>query len=289
MRRRNAKLSRFLSIGGVSILLVGTLGACSSSSTVEADPDCTPAHEFETVEPGMLTVATYDYPPYTLIEGDDAITGLEGDLLTEFAARQCLELNVQSSGGAGAVIPSVETGRADLGAGDWYRTEDRAEVVRMSAPTVLDVAAAVSMTGISSDDLDQGYKVGSVSGSLWDQSLQSWLGDDFTIYQDPESIYSDLNAGRLDVIIVSAAAAITRFEDNPIDGAEITTVEPNDNVPEFERPGQVNFPSSLENEGFGDALDAVIQDMHDDGTISDIVEKYGLDPQVADVGEAYNL
>src|SRR5690554_1637026 len=132
MHSRNVKFARSLSIGGAAVLMAGMLAGCSSSSTSAVESDCQPQHEFDTVQPGVLTVATYDYPPYTLIEGPDAITGLEGDLLTEFAERQCLELDIQSSGGAGAVIPSVETGRADVGAGDWYRTEARSKVVRMS-------------------------------------------------------------------------------------------------------------------------------------------------------------
>lgn len=292
MQRRNSKFSRLVALGGVSLIALAALTGCSSGggeSSAGVDGDCTPAHEFDTVTEGTLTVATYDFLPYTKIESDTELSGIEGEILTEFAKRECLTLSIQSSGGAGAVIPSVETGRADIGAGDWYRTKDRSAVIRQSAPTVLDVSVIVSKTGITSDELDQGYKVGSVSGSLWDQNAKAWLGEDFTVYQDAQSIYSDLAADRVDAIIVSAASAVNRLDESPIEGVQMQEVTPNENVPEFEKPGQVGFPTSLDNEPFGEALDETIQDLHDDGTIAKLLEKHGLSAEAAETGEPYEL
>ncbi|WP_449276857.1 substrate-binding periplasmic protein [Leucobacter sp. GX24907] len=292
MQRRNSRIRSLAALGGASLLAMAALAGCSSGGTAsnaEVADDCTPAHEFETVSEGTLTVATYDFLPYTQIDSATELSGIEGEILTEIAKRECLVLDIQSSGGAGSVIPSVETGRADIGAGDWYRTKDRAQVIRQSAPTVLDVSVIVSKSGITSDELDQGYQVGSVSGSLWDTNAKAWLGDNYTIYQDAESIYSDLAADRVDAVIVSAASAVDRLEGSPIEGIQMEEVTPNVNVPEFEKPGQVGFPTSLENEAFGDAVDETIQDLHDDGTIAKLLEKYGLSADAAETGEPYEL
>lgn len=213
---------------------------------------------------------------------------MEGDLITEIAARECLKLTVVSSGGAGAVIPSVQTGRADLGSGNWLRTKERAKIVHMSTPLWSDPQAIVSTTGLTSDELE-GKVIGSVAGNLWNESLQSWLGDNFKIYQDDESIYSDLAAGRIDGLVASAASAKYRFQDNPIEGATVITVTPNPHVPQFDAVGQVMWPSSLENEALGKALDENIEALREDGTITEILEKYGIDPAVGDPGPPTEL
>ncbi|WP_449278918.1 substrate-binding periplasmic protein [Leucobacter sp. GX24907] len=288
MKFRSTPISRILALGGVSAIAAAALVGCSSGSDSAANEDCTPAHEFETVTPGELTVASYDYYPATRVVDEHTLEGIEGDLLHEIAERECLTLTVTSSGGAGAVIPSVETGRADLGTGNWLRTKERAKIVHLSAPIWTDEQAVVSTSGITSDDLE-GKKVGSVAGNLWNESLQNWLGDDFTVYQDDEAIYGDLKAGRIDALVASAGSAYGRFEDNPIDGAEVIAVTPNPDVPEFEQAGQVMWPSSLDNEGLSAAIDEMIEELRADGTIAETLEKYGLNPEAAETGEPIEL
>lgn len=275
---------RLLAVGGAATLAL-SLAACSDSSPEAAGPsgDCTPKHTFTTITKGELTVASYDYPPATLIDGD-GLTGIEGDLLTKIAGMECLKLTVTSSGGAGAVIPSVQTGRADLGSGNWLRTKERSKIVHLSNPIWSDVQAVISTSGVTSDTL-KGKKVGSVAGNLWNSSLQKWLGDDFKIYQDDEAIYGDLAAGRIDALVAAAGSANYRFKDNPIQGATVIPVKPNPKVPEFASVGQVMWPSSLDNPELGKAIDENIEALRKDGTIAETLKKYGLDPAVGEPGE----
>ncbi|MFH8252563.1 substrate-binding periplasmic protein [Microbacterium sp. B2969] len=288
MSRTSTTLVRVFTAASVAALAAISLAACSGdASGSTAGGDCKPAHTFTTITPGELTIASYDYPPATLLEGD-GLTGMEGDLITEIAKLECLKLTVSSSGGAGAVIPSVQTQRADLGSGNWLRTKERAKIVYMSAPLWSDPQAIVSTSGITSDEL-KGKKVGSVAGNLWNDSLQQWLGDDFKIYQDDESVYGDLAAGRIDALVASAASANYRFQDNPIKGATVVAVTPNPNVPQFDAVGQVMWPSSLDNKDLGKALDEDIEKLRADGTITKILEKYGIDPAVGEPGEPNEL
>lgn len=287
MSQTTRTATRLLAAGGIVALTAGVLAGCAGGDTAGPAEDCTPLHEFTTITPGELTIASYDYAPATLIDGD-GLTGMEGDLITEIAARECLTLTVTSSGGAGAVIPSVQTARADLGSGNWLRTKERAEIVHMSTPLWSDPQAIVSTTGLTSNDLE-GKVIGSVAGNLWNESLQAWLGDDFRIYQDDESIYSDLAAGRIDGLVASAASANYRFQDNPIEGATVVAVTPNVQVPQFDAVGQVMWPTSLENEALSKALDENIEALREDGTIAKILEKYGIDPSVGEPGPATEL
>jgi polar amino acid transport system substrate-binding protein len=285
MSRTTRSLVRVLSAGTAAGLVALSLAACGGGCGSSAGSgDCTPAHkDLKTLNQGELTVASYDYAPATILNGD-TVTGMEGDLIGEIAKMECLKVTVSTSGGAGAVIPSVQSKRVDIGSGNWLRTKERTKIVYLSTPLWSDPQAIVSKTGLTSDDL-QGKKIGSVAGNLWNDSMQKWLGDNFKIYQDDESIYGDLKAGRIDALVASAASAKYRFKDAPIEGATVVDVKPNANVPQFASVGQVMLPSSLDNQDLGKALDEDINKLRENGTIKKILEKYGIDPSVGEPGE----
>jgi len=288
MSRNPRTLMRALSAGTAAGLLAISLTACGGSETAGSAADCTPAHtDLKTITDGELTVASYDYAPATILEGEN-VTGMEGDLINEIAKLECLKVTVSTSGGAGAVIPSVQSKRVDIGSGNWLRTKERLKIVHLSTPLWSDPQAIVSKTGLTSDDLE-GKMVGSVAGNLWNDSMQKWLGDKFKIYQDDESIYGDLKAGRIDALVASSASAKYRFKDAPIEGAQVIDVKPNPNVPQFAAVGQVMLPSSLDNEALGKALDEDIEKLRENGTIKKILEKYGIDPAVGEPGAPSEL
>ncbi|MCM0616885.1 amino acid ABC transporter substrate-binding protein [Paenarthrobacter nitroguajacolicus] len=287
MSRIPRPLVRALSAGTVAGMLAMSLAACGGSEAASSS-DCTPAHaDLKTITQGELTVASYDYAPATILSGEN-VTGMEGDLIAEIAKLECLKVTVSTSGGAGAVIPSVQSKRVDIGSGNWLRTKERTKIVYMSTPLWSDPQAIVSKTGLTSDDLE-GKMIGSVAGNLWNDSMSKWLGDKFKIYQDDESIYSDLKAGRIDALVASSASAKYRFKDAPIEGATVVDVKPNANVPQFASVGQVMLPSALDNDTLGKALDEDIKKLRENGTIKTILEKYGIDPSVGEPGAPSEL
>ncbi|WP_449276936.1 substrate-binding periplasmic protein [Leucobacter sp. GX24907] len=280
------KIRRVLAFSGIAVITAASLAACSSEGA-SSDGDCTPAHEFETINPGELVVGAYEVAPYVVIEDDETLSGWEGDLITKFADENCLDLVVSAAGGASAVIPSVQSGRADVGITDWYRTKERAKLVNLSYPHSLDLAAIISKDGLTVDDLE-GKKVSSVAGNLWNDSLQKKFGDNFTVYQDTEAITKDLEAGRIDAMIESKSSVTARLESTGSD-LQIVEIGPLDGVPEFDRPGQTTWVTSLDNDSIGEALDATIKGWHEDGTIEQAFEDYGLDPEQSKIDEVWEL
>jgi polar amino acid transport system substrate-binding protein len=276
--RRGAPVSA--AVAGLALVLSG----CSTAAGASVDPSCTPKHEFKTVTAGTLTVAAYDFAPHLKIEGNQ-IAGVEGELLNEIAKRECLTVTLQASGGAGAAIPSVQAGRADLEASDWWRTKARAKVVALSNPVYLDQGALVSVAGYKTvADLD-GKKIGSVAGNLWYDEFTLVFGDNFSVYQDPEAVFNDLAAGRIDAVIDSVGATTARFEANPIKDAQIVPLQPDARIPVTAHPGQLNWPTKLDNTELPQALNDNIEDLRKDGTIAELLKKYGMDASAADVGE----
>ncbi|MDJ0460019.1 ABC transporter substrate-binding protein [Arthrobacter sp. NQ7] len=260
------------------------LSGCGSNAGAAADPSCTPKHQFSTINPGTLTVAAYDFAPHLKIDGNQ-ISGVEGDLLNEIAKRECLTVTVESSGGAGAAIPAVQAGRADLAAADWWRTKARAKVVALSNPVYLDQGALVSVAGYKTIAELDGKKIGSVAGNLWNDEFAQVFGDKFSVYQDPEAVFGDLAAGRIDAVIDSVGATTARFESNPIKGAQIVPLQPDSRIPVTAHPGQLNWPTKLDNNNLTNALNENIEELRKDGTIASLLKKYGMDPSAAEVGE----
>jgi polar amino acid transport system substrate-binding protein len=274
---------RVLAAGSAAGLLAISLTACGGTDAASSSSDCKPAHEgLKTVTQGELTVASYDFAPATILNADN-VTGMEGDLINEIAKLECLKVTVNSSGGAGAVISSVQTKRVDIGSGGWLRTKAREKIIYLSTPLWSDSQAVVSTKGVTSENLE-GHVVGSTSGNLWNDSMTKWLGDKFKVYQDDESLFNDLKAGRIEAAMQSAIAGTYKLKQNPIEGAQVVNVKPNPNVPEFASVGQVMLPSSLDNPAFGKALDEDIEKLRANGTIKKILEKYGIDASAGEPG-----
>jgi polar amino acid transport system substrate-binding protein len=267
-----------ISVGATTLLLTACGG---DGGTASANADCTPEHEFETVTEGTLTVGLVDLPPYAMTTGEDGMSGVDADIVKEFAERECLTITAQP-GDAAALIPSVQQGRMDMAIADWYRTAAREEVVDLSDPLYLDDMGILSEDGISEISELEGRKVGTVDGYLWVQDLQEVLGDDLVLYPSSVNMTQDLASGRIEVGVDSYGSALQTQEET---GLEVQVAKPDPRVAASEEPAQAGIPVSPGNEGMLEALNAVIADLHESGRIAEILESYGLPASAADVGE----
>ncbi|CAI3800348.1 hypothetical protein DBADOPDK_02520 [Pseudomonas sp. MM223] len=109
--------------------------ACVLTGQALAADSCTPSEHFKTIKPGSLTVAVYNYPPFTTVAGANDIGGVDTEVVREIAKRNCLTL-VPVIVDPSAVIQNVLSQKVDLGIGDWFRTADRAKVLGMSLAAV---------------------------------------------------------------------------------------------------------------------------------------------------------
>ena len=69
-----------------SVAVIGTM------ATMAHAQECTPAHTFPTVEAGKLTVAIYEYPPFSTVTADGQIGGVDSDIVKAIAKANCLEI-----------------------------------------------------------------------------------------------------------------------------------------------------------------------------------------------------
>jgi len=269
----------------IGLVAAATLSACmgqgQSESTV-AD-DCQPAHDLTTIKKNTLLVAATVYPPFA-DPVENSLGGIEGEVLERFAASECLEVEVVKGSGA-ALIAMVESGRADVTLGSFFRTAERAEVVRQSEPLYSVPMGLASDDGVSDiDDLD-GQRVGFVTGVLWEADLEKLSGPQTVPYDSVTTMWADLASGRIDVATAGAVQLAWSQQQTPIDGVTVEIPAADERVAATANPGQTNLPVSKDNETLGEAIDEFIKDLRADGTIEQIVEDAGLPPEVAEPGD----
>lgn len=262
--------------------------ALSLATAVLAGPapaqDCTPAHEFSTIEEGAITVAPSNYPPYAYVDSDGELQGIDGDILKAIAKLECLEVKAIPVDAA-AALQYVISGKADLSAGDYYRTEKRQRVTNLSDPLYLDQMAVYSKAGVSNIDDMIGQPVGSTQGNLWIEDAKKVFGENLKIYPVAPAALKDLENGRIDIVLDGYSVGLLAQQKGAMQGITIKVIEPDPRISASMGAAQGAFPINKQNTGLLEAINADIATLKEDGTLVKILESYGLDASAADTGE----
>lgn len=262
---------------------LGLLTGCSSS---DASPvvaaDCTPEHpDVQTINPGKLTVSVFLSPPYTAEADGDVMSGVDGEIVSRIAEMECLEVDAAEVA-ASAAFTNIDTSRTDITLAGIYWSEERDSKYGLTIPMYGDQMGIISKTGETDLTALAGQRIGTLQGSIANQWLIEAVGsDNAVVYQDYASMMNDLKVGRIDGAIATVGEASYQVEVNDVTGFEITAMGPSEGI---EGPGDVNniiVPMIKSNTSLRDAFDADIQTLIDDGFIADVLEKYGLDPELA--------
>ncbi len=267
-------------ITGMALASALALSACSGGS--DAKPvaqGCKPAHTFPTVTEGKLTVAGYDLPPYSSQSGDK-LSGIDNDLVAEIAKMECLTVEAKWMATA-AIIPTVQSNRADLAVGDWYRTEARAKIVSLSDPIYADQMAISSKIGIDTIADLKGKNVGTVDGYLWVADLKKYLGDSLRIYPSTVNLNQDLKSGRIDVAVDSYGSQKVTNPD-----LKVMVAKSDPAVAASQEAAQASFPVPQSNPELLKAINDDLKVLRENGKLKEILVKNGLDASAADTGEA---
>jgi polar amino acid transport system substrate-binding protein len=243
----------------------------------------------EICDKGVLTVSTDPaYPPQSsLNEQTGDYEGFDIDVATEIAKR--LGVDVAWETPAWDVITAGSwNGRWDTTVGSMTPTNDRQEVLYFTEP--YNFTPAVVVVGADNEDVSDlttdldGKKIGVCSGCTYDQFLQKNLEiegytfdfviDDAEIsgYDTDTTALEDLTNGRLDAVITSVTTA-----QGYIDAGNPVKIVGD---PVFYEPLSVGFDKSSDpsSESLYEAVDAIVAEMHADGTLTSLSEQwYGLD------------
>lgn len=288
--------SRFVAVLALPLLM---LSACGDDAD-DADEPSGPSNEgacsdkptgllAEVCEAGVLTVSTDPaYPPQSsLNEQTGEYEGFDIDVATEIANR--LGVDVAWEAPSWDVITAGSwNGRWDTTVGSMTPTNDRQEVLYFTEPYNYTPAVVVTLADDDevsdlSTDLD-GKKIGVCAGCTYEQFLNKELTIDgyefdFVIddaevsgYDTDTTALQDLANGRLDAVITSVTTA-----QGYIDAGNPVKIVGD---PVFYEPLSVGFDRSSDpsSESLFEAVDAIVAEMHEDGTLTELSEEwYGLD------------
>ncbi|MCC4908897.1 ABC transporter substrate-binding protein [Microbacterium sp. cx-59] len=275
------KITRAVAVSAIAFLAL-TGCAATGGDTADVADDCAPVHpDVATITPGVLTTSVFVTPPYTAEDSTGGyLGGTEGAILSKIAEMECLTIDA-SSLAVPAMWASIESGRADVAIAGNYYTDERAAKYNLSSAMYRDGMNVVSTAGYDSVEDLEGKKTGVIQGYLWNEDLVATLGTDNVIqYQDPTSMMSDLEAGRIDAAITTSAEAAYRISLSDADlKAPLFTAD--ERVKASTEPGRVVIGITKGNSSLTDAIDADIQTLIEDGTIAEILEANGIDGSLA--------
>ncbi len=264
-------------------LVIGCGDSDESGGSATVSEDCTPKIELPTRKEGVLTVAAPQYPPLFTFEDGEA-GGVDGEILTILAKQACVELDIRIDPAAG-VIEAVQADRADIAAGGWYITPDRAEVVSMTDPIYSDAPVLVSKEGVSKLADLKDKTVGTTQGYLWVDDLKKYMGDGAKLYQSPDAVFQDVANGRVDAGLMAVAEATFRIEQNPDTGLKSVLMEPEPAIDASVRPSVTNFPHTKGKTEVTKVLNSLITELRENGRLAEILGRNGIDERAADVSE----
>ncbi len=242
----------------------------------------------EICEKGVLTVSTDPaYPPQSkYVPQEDAYEGFDIDVATEIADRLGVDIAWETPSWD-VITAGSWNGRWDMSVGSMTPTNDRQQVLDFTEPYYFTPAVALvneENTSVAdpATDLD-GASIGVCSGCTYEQFLDRSLAIkgfefDFTIadadikgYDTDTTALQDLALGdgtRLD----AAMTSLTTAQGYVDEGNPVKIV----GDPLFYEPLSVAIDKSsdLDSAGLTEAVDQIVAEMHEDGTLSGMSEKW---------------
>ncbi|MGU7771668.1 substrate-binding periplasmic protein [Burkholderia sp. MR1-5-21] len=239
---------------------------------------CKPQQNFSVIKSGVLTVALTNTPPYSMEKS--GVSGIDGDILQKFAKDNCLSIEYQIYSYP-AAISAVQTNRADVALGGFYRTVARGQVVSLSNAVYLDQVAIESKKGYDTVDSMKGKPVGTVQGYSWVPELNN-LYDGARTYPNSLNLAQDVQAGRIEAGVEGFAAAVFLNKGNDI---KVKLLHPDPRVKSSVIATQVSFLMPKANPSLTTAMNAALDSYRKDGVLTSILGQYGIPKSAADVGE----
>ena len=267
-RKRRAITTLGFAAGLVGVLL----GGCAQTPAPSEDLG------FNLVTPGKLTVAFVDGNlPNLALAPDGTLEGMDGAWINAFAEAHDLEV-VPVPMEFTAQILAVQQGKVDIGTSTYY-TEERAHEVYYAYPFYRDTTGIYVRNG-EFDGLDalEGHKIGTIRGWTFGPFIEETYGVENTVYfEDIPQAYSALVNGQIDGMVNSSGGTFEEAYLQFADKIEFHAMEAGDmGLPAELIANQSHNYVRCDNPGLADAMDDVMQELHDSGRWAEVQGEYNV-------------
>lgn len=214
-----------------------------------------------------LVIATNpEFPPFEYIEGGQTV-GLDIDIAAEIAKDLGVDFQVEAMEFP-AIIPALNSGKADIGIAGMTVTEERKMSVDFSDTYYNAVQACIIKKGSKITDFDSLQKavIGVQEGTTGDLIVSEYADAEILRYPKGLDAFMELANGKIDAVVIDApvAANILKALNNP----ELETVE----MPFEDEFYAIALPKGSEE--LMTAVNATIKRIQEDGTLEALIEKY---------------
>ncbi|MGI2327248.1 transporter substrate-binding domain-containing protein [Planococcus sp. YIM B11945] len=258
-----------IAAGAFSLLL---LSACGNGGSTETAEEQKTAWD-EIQEQGSMTVATSGTLLATSFHDakTDELTGFEVEVVRELGKRLDLDIEFKELG-FDEMLTSVNTGQIDIAANDIEITEDRLDNFIFSTPIKYSYGTAVvrkdDLSGIKTLEDLKGKKAAGASTSIYMEIAREYGAEEVTYDNATNEEYlRDVSIGRTDVILNDyylSTFGVAAFPEMNI------TIHPDIKY----SPSEVGLVMNKDNKELADNVNRVIEEMLEDGTITEISAEF---------------
>lgn len=255
----------------------GSTDAAPTGEAAACDPST-----FETVKPGVLTVATYGTGvPDMIVNADKSLGGLEGALFNQFAEDCGLTIQLFETTFASMIL-AVKNNEADVGTYIFWNPERANEVYYTWPHWIADVTNVFTRADFPYDDASSldGKKVGTVVGFVWAPFLREELGANAALFPDAVTGGTALLQGQIDGFINGSST----INNPPFDTQQDKVVGHEFEEGDFGIPATIVTNKSYrivncENKGLAEALNAGLQRMVESGEYATVMAENNVPPE----------
>lgn len=251
--------AKIFSVAAIMALAMALMVGCSSGSS-KSDSD------YKLVNDGKLTVASsLDFPPFESLDGDTP-TGYDIAVIQEVAKRLNLECEIKNTK-FDTIVPAIASGKQfDVGISAITIDPERSKEV--SFPTsyyIADQSVVVAKGAYTSVDQLKGLTIAAQSGTTGYDYAQENVSDNVVAYDEATACFAALQSGNAQAIAI----------DLPVAEAMIANAYPDFEILEKIATGEeYGIAVNKDNTALKDAIDKVIKEMDEDGTLKSLQEKY---------------
>lgn len=240
--------------------------ACSSG--IEGTSGSTEDSLQRVLDNGKLTVVgSGGYPPFNFFNEEGSIVGFDVDVGMEIAERLGVELDYVTSDWDG-LVEGLRNKRYDGILGSMAITEERLKVVSFTDPYYYSGAQLVvhKDSGITDPAQMNEKTIAVATGTNFVGDAEA-LGATASLYQDDNATMLELISGRVDGVITDRLVALEAM--GKISGGEDLLL-----AGEILRLEEMAIAINKEDTSLLDKINVILQEMHEDGTMKTISEKW---------------
>ncbi len=263
-------MKKILALLLAAVMLVSATVILTSCKGEEVEKTAETKEEFTTVKKGKLIMGTNAYfQPYEYYEGDKII-GIDAEIAAKIAEKLGLELEIQDMA-FDSIITAVNEGSVDMGLAGMTVNEDRLKDVDFSISYASGVQAIVVKEDSAIKSVDDlyaegaAYKVGTQLGTTGDIYSTDDFGDELvTSFTTGNEAINALLGGDVDCVIIDNEPAKAFVKNNA--GLKVLETSYADE----------DYAACIKkgNTALRAAIDAAIEELIEDGTVDQIINKY---------------